>query len=189
MRHLMMANSHMREIHMAIKAKFTFRGETMEADTVGAGEWFGKTYLIEVGIGYSSLFCVVEADNLSDAIDDLADSKYGHWITVDESCYDEYGSHCSAGDVIGGKPVERDGWVDLRGDFHGDKELEECHFSGNEVPYTLEDVVAFDPESFADVRYFGTTMIGDKEVALPEKGIKPKNFDQWRRWVEDQMES
>ena len=33
--------------------------------------WFGKTWLLELGGCYTPLFLVVEADSLSDAIDEL----------------------------------------------------------------------------------------------------------------------
>jgi hypothetical protein len=47
---------------------------------VNRGDWYGKTWLIGVGLGYSSFYYVVEARCESDAIDVLADSKHGHMI-------------------------------------------------------------------------------------------------------------
>ena len=37
--------------------------------------WFGKTWLLELGGCYTPLFLVVEADSLSDAIDELSDNE------------------------------------------------------------------------------------------------------------------
>ncbi len=58
---------------------------------VNPGDWFGKTFLIEIGGSYTPLFLIVEADNVSDAIDELADSEeYGHHIIVDPDYLDDY---------------------------------------------------------------------------------------------------
>lgn len=53
---------------------------------VNEGDWFGKCWLIEIGVGYFSLFYVVEADAPSDAIDALVDSEFGHILKTDELC-------------------------------------------------------------------------------------------------------
>ncbi len=45
--------------------------------------WFGKTWLLELGGCYTPLFLVVEADSMSDAIDELSDDEtFGHQIHV-----------------------------------------------------------------------------------------------------------
>jgi hypothetical protein len=45
--------------------------------------WWGKAWLVEIGGSYTPLFVVVEADTVSDAIDELSDNKqYGHQIHV-----------------------------------------------------------------------------------------------------------
>ena len=55
------------------------------------GDWFGKTWLLEIGGSYSPLFLIVEADSVSDAIDELADNEtYGHNIAVPESDLGDY---------------------------------------------------------------------------------------------------
>jgi len=55
------------------------------------GDWFGKTWLIEIGGSYCPLFLVVEADSITDAIDELADNKkYGHNIIVDDTDLGDY---------------------------------------------------------------------------------------------------
>ena len=64
---------------------------------VNRGEWWGETYLIEVGMGYSSLFFVVEAGNEQDALDTFADSKYSHLIDVDHDGIEYDIEYCYAG--------------------------------------------------------------------------------------------
>ena len=55
------------------------------------GDWFGKAWLVEIGGSYTPLFLVVEADNVSDAIDELSDDPtYGHQIHVPESDLGDY---------------------------------------------------------------------------------------------------
>lgn len=67
-----------------ITASGTFHGhELSEVAVINPGGWFGKTWLIEIGGSYTPLFLIVEADSVSDAIDELADSEeYGHHIVV-----------------------------------------------------------------------------------------------------------
>lgn len=77
---------------MAITAKGTLNGhELNDIPVLNPGDWFGKTYLLEIGGSYWPLFLVVEADNLSDAIDELADNpKYGHNIVVADADLGDY---------------------------------------------------------------------------------------------------
>jgi hypothetical protein len=50
---------------------------------INPGGWFGKTWLLELGGSYTPLWLVVEADTISDAIDELSDNEtYGHQIHV-----------------------------------------------------------------------------------------------------------
>ena len=53
--------------------------------------WFGKTWLLELGGSYTPLFLVVEADSLTDAIDELSDNEtYGHQIHVPDEDLGDY---------------------------------------------------------------------------------------------------
>ena len=53
--------------------------------------WFGKTWLLELGGSYTPLFLIVEADTMSDAIDELSDNEtYGHQIHVCDSDLGDY---------------------------------------------------------------------------------------------------
>ena len=51
------------------------------------GQWFGRTWLVGIGAGFSTMFFLVEGDNESDVIDTFTDSKYGHLVklTPDEA--------------------------------------------------------------------------------------------------------
>ena len=52
---------------------------------VNRGQWFGKTWLIQITDGYWPLNLVVEADSVQDAIDELADSPRWSWnIDIDD---------------------------------------------------------------------------------------------------------
>lgn len=53
---------------------------------VNRGDWWGKTWLLEIGLGFSSVFYVVEGDNETDVIDTFADSKHSHMIDDDNIC-------------------------------------------------------------------------------------------------------
>jgi hypothetical protein len=86
--------------------------ESIIADVVNPGEWFGKCLAIGVCIANAlNPIVIVEADHEQDAIDFLADSdKYGHLINVDDDLRDEHeaefgevgsqeykGDYCTAG--------------------------------------------------------------------------------------------
>jgi len=75
-----------------IIASCNFNGHRLTSIPVlNPGDWFGKTWLIEIGGSYWPLFLVVEADSVSDAIDELADNeKYGHLIVVDDADLGDY---------------------------------------------------------------------------------------------------
>ncbi|MHB0960073.1 MAG: hypothetical protein ACYC0X_19940 [Pirellulaceae bacterium] len=75
-----------------VKANATFHGHKLtDIPVLNPGDWFGKAWLIEIGGSYSPLFLVVEADSVSDAIEELADHRiYGHQITVSEEDLGDY---------------------------------------------------------------------------------------------------
>ena len=59
-----------------IKASGNLNGhELNDLPVLNQGDWFGKTWLIEIGGSYSPLFLIVEAKSMSDAIDELADNE------------------------------------------------------------------------------------------------------------------
>ena len=51
---------------------------------VNPGEWFGRVVVVGIACGCSGLYYAIEADNLSDAIDELTDSAWGHMIRMTE---------------------------------------------------------------------------------------------------------
>lgn len=62
-----------------------------EIPVVNAGNWFGKTWLLQIDGGFTPLFLIVEADSVSDAIDELADSEeFAHHIIVDDDDLNDY---------------------------------------------------------------------------------------------------
>ncbi len=77
---------------MCITASGNLNGhELQDLPVLNPGDWFGKAWLIEIGGSYCPLFIVVEADSVTDAIDELADDKtYGHNIIVDEADLGDY---------------------------------------------------------------------------------------------------
>lgn len=75
-----------------ITARGRFNGQDLkDIPVINPGDWFGKAWLLEIGGSYWPLFLVVEADSVSDAIDELADhEKYGHHIVVPEEDLGDY---------------------------------------------------------------------------------------------------
>lgn len=75
-----------------ITAKGNFLGtELSEIPVINPGNWFGKSWLIELGGSYTPLFLIVEAENVCDAIDELAENeKYGHQIIVADEDLGDY---------------------------------------------------------------------------------------------------
>jgi hypothetical protein len=75
-----------------VTASCTFNGHNLsDIPVLNPGGWFGKGWLLEVGGSYSPLFLVVEAETLSDAIDELSDNPtFGHQIHVPEGDLGDY---------------------------------------------------------------------------------------------------
>jgi hypothetical protein len=75
-----------------ITANANFHGNHLaDMPVLNPGGWFGKSWLIEIGGSYTSLFLIVEADSMCSAIDELADNeKYGHLIVVTDEDLGDY---------------------------------------------------------------------------------------------------
>ena len=75
-----------------ITASCKFNGHDLtDIPVLNPGGWFGKAWLVEIGGSYTPLFLVVEADTISDAIDELSDDPtFGHQIHVPESDLGDY---------------------------------------------------------------------------------------------------
>jgi hypothetical protein len=134
-----------------VTASFSWRGLDMEGIPVcNPGGWFGSTWLIEVGVGYSSFYYVVEADCDSDAIDEFSESEHGHLIHIAPEDLADYGEDCYFDGV--GNPCD----------------LSNLMIHGAEI--TPEDTPPF------PIRYHGRY----DGLDLPARGIKPTNLhDFW----------
>lgn len=75
-----------------ITARGTFNSHDLkDMPVINPGDWFGKTWLIEIGGSYWPLFLIVEADTITDAIYELAENeKYGHKIVVEDADLGDY---------------------------------------------------------------------------------------------------
>jgi len=83
-----------------VKACATFHGhELKDIPVINPGDWFGKTWLLEIGGSYTPLFLIVEADCVQDAIDELADNDAHchHIIVADEDLADYDPETCNYG--------------------------------------------------------------------------------------------
>ncbi|PQO27605.1 hypothetical protein C5Y96_18945 [Blastopirellula marina] len=67
-----------------ITATATFNGLLLKnLPVVNPGDWFGKTWIVEIGGSYFPLYLIVEADSVCGVIDELAESEeHGHHIVV-----------------------------------------------------------------------------------------------------------
>jgi hypothetical protein len=73
---------------------------------------------LELGGCAWPIFVVVEADCVSDAIDELSgDDKYKHHIIIPPEDFGDYGTSVSAGDQIGGKTFDAPCFINLRGEI------------------------------------------------------------------------
>lgn len=74
-----------------ITGSCTLRGQSLNnVPVLNPGNWFGKAWLIEIGGGFDPLHLIVEADSVSDALDELSDSTYGHEVHVPDSNLKDY---------------------------------------------------------------------------------------------------
>jgi hypothetical protein len=77
---------------MKITASCTFNAQPLrDIPVLNPGAWWGKAWLLEIGGSYTPLFLIVEADTVSDAIDELSDDEtYGHQIHVPDADLGDY---------------------------------------------------------------------------------------------------
>ncbi len=77
---------------MKITASCTFQGHDLsDIPVINPGGWFGKAWLVEIGGSDTPLFLVVEADTVSDALDELSDDPtFGPQIHVPEADLGDY---------------------------------------------------------------------------------------------------
>jgi hypothetical protein len=77
---------------MKITASCNFNGHDLtDVPVINPDGWFGKTWLLELGGSYTPLFLVVEADSVSDAIEELSENEtYGHQLHVPDGDLSDY---------------------------------------------------------------------------------------------------
>ena len=117
-------------------AKGRLRDHDIDAECINPGEWFGKTWLIEIGCGFSSLFFAVEADTVTDAIDEFSGSDYGHLILIDDADYMEAGEFRGYYSD-GGQPCNLDDLLihgEERPGRHSDYTPWQCVYTGDDLP-------------------------------------------------------
>lgn len=108
-----------------VTAKGKLNGHDIEAEVINPGDWFGNSWLIEIGLGYSSAYYVVEAGSCQDALDEFADSDIGiKCIGIDATASGmDYREEIPAGEdwgqVGGARTV--DGYVDLQGNWFAER--------------------------------------------------------------------
>ena len=75
-----------------ITACFTLGGyvNNTGVPVINPGDWFGKAWLVSTPIGNYGSYFIVEADTVSDAIDEFSDSQYGYMLHVDEADLKDY---------------------------------------------------------------------------------------------------
>jgi hypothetical protein len=118
---------------VCITANATFNGhEFTDIPVLNPGDWFGKTWLLEIGGSYSPLYLIVEADGLDEAIDELADNEeYGHNIVVSDDGLDDYDlNDCHYGPS--GQVLDLD-WLTIHGQEGSDCPFP-CTYHGRGLP-------------------------------------------------------
>lgn len=154
--------------------------EVIEPSVVNPGGWFGKTWLICSSCGF---YYIVEADYLSDALDELADSdRFGHCIRIEGEDRKDYGICCQELELT--EEVEKfiksnnlEGpnqvWLDLDGNLTTEQ-LMEYNISGSGVEYTTDDITFYGDGCYrgSGMPYPCTYYHSD----LPEGGLSPLAF-------------
>ena len=126
------------------EAKVTFSAKLGEheisGDVINPGAWFGKTWLIEIGGCAWPIFVIVEADSVTDALDELSgDDRYKHHILIPAEDFGDYGLTVHAGDTIGGKTYDHDCFINLRGEEVAEA-LGEPYFNDGGEPCDLDHI-------------------------------------------------
>jgi hypothetical protein len=149
-----------------IEARFIDkRGNEVAADVVNPGDkcGYGELYLVCVEDCYDPPLYVVEADDMSDAIEEfVSNDATAHMVEIEESSYGDYITQDETGE-----------WVDLNGN-PSDDDKSEAEFGPSGELYDDDNLKAEEIDA-KGVRYFGVY----EDVALPEKGILANRFSKW----------
>lgn len=175
--------------------------ETIEAEVVNPAGWFGKTWLLELQCGFDCDYFVVEADTLSDAIDELAESeRFGHRIAIQEHEQGDYGfpvAELSLAPELEKKIEElvaqgKDRlslFINLRGEIVED-ELSEPHTSGQGVHYDDDNLMYYGKECCGrgkempwPATYFHPDFTGDRAI----NGVSALEFHDLTNWDDSEL--
>ena len=182
-----------------VTAKWTVDGRDYEAPVVNAGDWFGKTWHLSVCISNTGgPHYIVEADNVSDAIDILAESEeHGSIIAIDvEADGDDYGEPLSDGMELTAEMSakaeeaarrlgipESELWLTLKGNFVEGGCIGQPSMSGQGVWYDTDNLYVEGQEGIASGKGmpFPVTY---HAPGFPPEGISPLDYDRWD-WDEE----
>lgn len=116
--------------------------EIDEAIVVNPGEWFGKTWLLQVhGNSLQPENYVVEADNVCDAIDIFSESEFGPRIHVSDWQLDDYPEESRHYDGHG-RVIDTD-WLHIFGQEHTELPWP-CRYFGDRLPRSGLDPRIYD---------------------------------------------
>jgi len=154
-----------------IVAKGRLGNHDIEAEVLNPSSWFGKTWLIEIGCGFSSLFFAVEADSVTDAIDEFSGSERGHLILIDDADLADYMEDGEFNGYYndGGQPCDLDN-VMVHGEEHpgrGDYTPWPCVYTGTGLPEGFTPIAYSRAEAFCE--NCGAPCEYDSHVCLCEK--------------------
>lgn len=125
---------------MTIIAKGRLGNHDIEAEVLNPSSWFGKTWLIEIGCGFSSIFFAVEADSVTDAIDEFSGSEFGHHILIDDTDLADYMEDGEFNGYYndGGQPCDLDNCMVHGREYPGSHKDEytpwPCVYTGDDLP-------------------------------------------------------
>lgn len=179
---------------MADQPKVIARGKLgphdIEAEVLNPGDWFGKVWLVGNTCGVSTIWFGVEADSVSDALDEFAENdKTRHLVEIQDSEKADYGFEVNPGDQIRGVRIEKKGWIDLNGMLYDERPpcVSEPSTSGQGIDYDDDHLVIHGQEGIRNgqgspwpCRYFS--------AALPQQyrsqGMSPTEYAD-REWEDE----
>jgi len=181
-----------------VTAKWTGGGRQYKAPVINPGDWFGKTWLLSVCVSNTGgPQYVVEADNIAEAIDVLAeDEQYGHIIAIDVAVDgDDYGEPMPGGieltEEMSAKADEAarrlgvlrgELWLTLKGSFVEGGCIAEPHTSGQGIWYDADNLAVEGREGVTTGKGM-PFLVTYHASGFPEEGISPLEYDRWE-WDE-----
>ncbi len=170
---------------MTVKAKGKFHGKPVEATAVNPGDWFGKVWLLYVEDCYDPPLYAVEADHIGHAIDIFIESEHGESQRIDEEVEGgDYGFEVNPGDIIGGKTIDKKGFMNLRGEFVEDgRYLTEPSYADHGIAYDGESIMVEGREG-AKLPW-PCVYIDPDDKLVPAEGMSPLDY-QYREEREEE---